>query len=247
MNRSLVIIGIGGVGSQVAFNMSQWNTYAKAFNRIYMIDGDTVEPKNLERQKFGDQDLGLNKAEAVHAQIVNAGFVSDDCEFVIIPEYINSAKLHELIDTSGEIHLVSAVDNDKTKAEINDWYNRVPNIVGWMAGNEYSDGTVAACVRRDGKPLTPDFSYMQGEGENNNILNPQDKSPDELSCAEEAPSSPQLIWANQGAAFFTCAAIYSWLEGEMGDIPFRMLYFDVKKLGMAARPYPKDAIEALRA
>ena len=246
MNRSLVVIGIGGVGSQVAFNITQWNAFAKAFSKVYLIDGDTVERKNLERQKFGDAHLGLNKAEAVYDQIADAGFLTSDCEIIVIPEYINSAKLHELIDDSDQIHLVSAVDNDKTKAEINNWFNEIPNVVGWMAGNEYSDGTVAAAVRKEGKPLTPDFSYMQGEGEDNNILNPQDKSPDELSCAEEAPSSPQLIWANQGAAFFTCAAIYSYIEGDMPEIPFRMLYFDVKNLGMAARSYPKDAIEALQ-
>ena len=33
---------------------------------VILIDGDTVEEKNLERQSFTPEDLLMNKAEAWH-------------------------------------------------------------------------------------------------------------------------------------------------------------------------------------
>lgn len=53
------VIGCGGVGSYLV------PVLAKLVEDILLMDGDTLEPKNLDRQQFRASDLGRNKAEAL--------------------------------------------------------------------------------------------------------------------------------------------------------------------------------------
>ena len=66
--QKIFIIGCGGTGSNYIKELARY----LATNRNYMInadviliDGDTVEEKNLERQSFTPEDLLMNKAEAM--------------------------------------------------------------------------------------------------------------------------------------------------------------------------------------
>tara|TARA_Y100001963_G_scaffold159119_1_gene261405 strand:- start:710 stop:1405 length:696 start_codon:yes stop_codon:yes gene_type:complete len=58
----LTIIGCGGVGLRLVRELSE-NPF-KNISRIKVYDGDTVEEKNLERQKFLPDLIGVNKAKA---------------------------------------------------------------------------------------------------------------------------------------------------------------------------------------
>lgn len=58
-----VIIGCGGVGSWLATVLS------KTENKILLVDGDTLEKKNLDRQLFSPEDIGKNKAEALSRRL----------------------------------------------------------------------------------------------------------------------------------------------------------------------------------
>ena len=66
--QKIFIIGCGGTGSNYIKELARY----LATNRNYMInadviliDGDTVEEKNLERQSFTPEDLLMNKADAM--------------------------------------------------------------------------------------------------------------------------------------------------------------------------------------
>lgn len=58
------IIGCGGVGSAIVPSLC----LLKAPQEITLIDGDRIEPKNLDRQMFEPSQIGMNKAEALAAR-----------------------------------------------------------------------------------------------------------------------------------------------------------------------------------
>jgi tRNA A37 threonylcarbamoyladenosine dehydratase len=55
------IIGCGGVGSAIVPSFC----LLKSPGDLTLIDGDTIERKNLNRQMFDAGQIGLNKAQAL--------------------------------------------------------------------------------------------------------------------------------------------------------------------------------------
>ena len=62
---SIYIIGAGGVGSWLAHAMCKLADP----HDITIVDGDTLEKKNLDRQLFTEGDIGRNKADALAAHL----------------------------------------------------------------------------------------------------------------------------------------------------------------------------------
>ncbi len=62
---NIYIIGAGGVGSWLAHAMCR---LADPYD-ITIIDGDTLEEKNLDRQLFDKSQIGRNKADALAARL----------------------------------------------------------------------------------------------------------------------------------------------------------------------------------
>lgn len=58
----IYIIGCGGVGSWLCPSMCR---LARDPKLVTVVDGDVLEPKNLDRQLYDDTQLGLNKAGAL--------------------------------------------------------------------------------------------------------------------------------------------------------------------------------------
>lgn len=59
------IIGVGGVGSWLAHVIVK----LVGADQVVLMDGDTLEDKNLDRQLFTIEDIGVNKAEALAARL----------------------------------------------------------------------------------------------------------------------------------------------------------------------------------
>ena len=58
------VIGCGGVGSAMVPSLC----LLKSPQEITLIDGDRIEPRNLNRQMFHPNQIGMNKAEALAAR-----------------------------------------------------------------------------------------------------------------------------------------------------------------------------------
>lgn len=93
-NTSLVFVGCGGTGSHLIGLVLQYLKSLLMTHKeikqpsIVFIDGDSVEPHNLIRQKFIEQDVGKNKAVAL-ADRYSAAF---GLEIMAIPSFLPLAR-----------------------------------------------------------------------------------------------------------------------------------------------------------
>jgi molybdopterin/thiamine biosynthesis adenylyltransferase len=101
---NVFVIGVGGVGSWTAEKLAKM-----AFVDLTLIDGDKLEEKNLDRQLFGPEDIGKNKAKAFADKIAkNNRFV------VFIPEYFQAG----LLEFKSSDILLCCADNHSCRREV---------------------------------------------------------------------------------------------------------------------------------
>lgn len=63
-NASIAIAGLGGLGSNIAVMLARTGV-----GRLLLVDFDTVEPSNLNRQCYFISHLGMKKTEAMQSQL----------------------------------------------------------------------------------------------------------------------------------------------------------------------------------
>jgi len=93
------IIGCGGVGSAMVPSFC----LLKSPSEITLIDGDTIERKNLNRQMFDANQIGMNKAQALAAKF--------GCHY--LPEWFSKGKIRHYRND----WLLCLVDNHRTRLE----------------------------------------------------------------------------------------------------------------------------------
>lgn len=208
-----IVVGAGGTGGYLIPNLARMVSLANekfedegVSHRITIIDADDVEPKNLTRQQFVQPDIGKNKAE-IMARRYGRSF---GLTIGYIKKYIESPEdLVRLMNSSEHTPvLVDAVDNNKTRLimkESMDEYGKTGEILQISSGNEeyagqvifnYKNKELYTTVRdSDGfrTQNTPGLFEVFPTAEIGQL-------PTELSCAEQAISSPQNIHVNMTAA-----------------------------------------------
>jgi hypothetical protein len=182
------------------------------------MDGDTVEPHNLQRQEFCSTAVNLNKAD-YWADVVRRQH--HDVSVESVPHYQTEKSLAQQIKISGSKAplLILSVDNDASRLASLKVVDTLPTA-GWISpGNGLSGGQVMFYAKYQDKALGVDFRDVYP-----NLREPEDHIPKaNASCAESVPSTPQLISANQGAAWVTLCIIQLILEGK--PIP-QEVFFD---------------------
>lgn len=110
-DASVLVIGAGGLGCPVL----QYLTGA-GIGTIGIIDGDTVDESNLQRQVlFGVSSIGLNKAEEAGKRLRD---LNPTLKFNIYPEYLSTDNALELFESYDII--VDGTDNFTTRYMVND-------------------------------------------------------------------------------------------------------------------------------
>lgn len=185
--KQIYVIGVGGVGSWLAPAMA-----LLVPESVVVIDGDKLEQKNLNRQLFGEEDVGRNKAEALGRRY--------DLRF--IPKFYSHGSMS--IDRTD--WLLCAADNNlarKAALQSADEYG-AQVIVG--CNEKYS--SEAYYYRRDwkGSPQDPRVYYSEIE---------TDKSDDPRSAAigctgESQKQNVQLVTANYAAAGHMMSLYIAW-------------------------------------
>lgn len=227
----IVILGAGGTGGYVIPHLYRIAYASGRKCRVIIVDGDTVEKKNLIRQNFSMQDIGENKA-AVMAERYSSVF---GIETEYIPQYIEDASdLYELLyfdkysyslDTKPISILIGAVDNNRSRAMCNDVFKKLDDIIYIDSGNGEFSGQVVCGVKANGRVLRKPVARIYPD-----ILQDDDKFPSELSCAERSISAPQSVAANIFASTAIVTMLYYLLiKGELEKV---RIAFSAKKLLM---------------
>ena len=85
------VIGVGGTGSLLARDLPK--LLLGTSHKMMLVDGDTVEPKNIERQGYQAQDVGDNKALALSRKIFIQSNVSLMINFAHMKVYFHLSKM----------------------------------------------------------------------------------------------------------------------------------------------------------
>ncbi len=217
------IIGLGGIGSILCERLARFLNYSSGLSssHIILVDGDHYEDKNYERQEFG-QIGNKAKTKAIELQIQ-----FPDLNVTAHEVFVNETTAPGIIKEGSVVLL--CVDNHKTRKIVSNYCKQLENVTLISGGNDFVDGNVQIYVRKDGEDLTPDLCSYHPE-----IANPDDKLPEEMSCEELSNSSPQLYFANLGAATLMCWSFYNFVVMDKAPKSSEV-YFDLTRMTADAK------------
>jgi hypothetical protein len=235
--ENIVLVGVGGTGSKLVAELMQTvqGNYARGASRpkVWLVDGDTVEPSNLIRQDFYGHEENQPKAETLKRRYLAGTSLRVDA----ICQYLNTSNLHpmmEVIDNTSQkpLLVVAAVDNINTRVLLLNWLlsNHKGNWLWVSPGNEEHDGQV--------------LSYGKFHGSFTNVQSPMEAftqyaeaTPEGLTargtagCGMDptAGSGTQTMQANMLAATLTTMAVIAAIERDL--VTFAR-YFKINEHGL---------------
>ncbi|MEH6577261.1 MAG: molybdopterin-synthase adenylyltransferase MoeB [Amphritea sp.] len=167
LNASVLIIGVGGLGSPVAMYLA-----AAGVGKLVLVDDDRVELTNLQRQVVHTTaSIGQSKVESAKASLQA---LNPDTEIVTIDRRLSDEELAEQVS---EVDLVlDCTDNFSTRFAINEACvkYRKPLVSGAAIRLE---GQVAVFDSRDDESPCYRCLYREGSDEN-------------LTCSESGVLAP---------------------------------------------------------
>lgn len=219
------LIGAGGTGSLLFRPLL---TYLRNYHGnwkedflLAVIDGDTIETKNLDRQLYGFNQIGQNKAEALVGVESNA---------VAVAEYLGPDNIERLIAEQDTV--IIAVDNYPVRSRIADRARQLRNVTVINLGNEDTWGNLTLWVRRDERNVTPPIDFQHPE------INAGGADRAEMSCQQvaELPGGEQTIAANMMSAAWglaTLNALHLFDSGATADLPWTEHNWELAREGSA--------------
>lgn len=248
----LVIVGTGGTGGyvlqQVARLMYSLMETGNMREPIMLIDGDTVEEKNLLRQYFLPKDIGRNKAVALADRYSAAYGIEIEAWPNYIAEDTNLCQDNRTHHSTGGLIakgaiVVGCVDNGPTRRFLHEKLKTLDHVVYIDSGNDAARppesidmldrydlhrakqegwaGQVVCGVRANGEqklPFPAEVLPSLLEGEDD---------PNKRSCNDVSVSNPQRQMTNLMAA--TCVMMYLHSLLSDGTITNHRTFFDANK------------------
>jgi molybdopterin/thiamine biosynthesis adenylyltransferase len=231
VHSRVVLIGCGGIGSQLAGPLVRYLA-----NRpmprplLVLVDGDIFEPTNLARQACSVGDLGTPKAEVAGGLARSAGLAVS-----VIPEHVTTANVG-LVVREGDLVLL-AVDNHPARALIDRHVATLRDATLISGGNDETDGNVQLVRRRDGYSVDVHLVEIHPEIGEATLEDTESREP---GCQVLAVERPQLLVTNLMVASAMLNAL--WAVIEHGSIPYSEVYLDV--IAGVARPRRWIRLEA---
>lgn len=213
-----IVIGVGGTGASLAYEIAHLASVSEKNIKMVFIDGDIVEAKNLNRQRFVVNDLNKYKAEvtakrcrmAYNVDIVdkNEYITSEDDLYGIIREYKGYTPI--ILGCSDSLKLRYLVCEAVKKAHT---INDVPSEIIYIdAGNGEDYGQVNFTYVKSGEYITPDY-FQTSPKSLEDVF--EAKLVTQMSCDELMNSAPQTKGANMASA----VTMYSYLEDVVYENP----------------------------
>lgn len=245
VSYNIVIVGAGGTGSNLIARLAQFiaslnmkKTGTKSVN-VSIIDGDTVSPRNLERQNFCEFDVLQNKADVMQAAVSDAYHLSWNS----YGRFIDSAdELSRVFSYSGNSDnnslnvLIGCCDNHRCRQVMEEWFASQKNGIYIDAANEFSVGEVVIGIRADGKTISPSRKYYFPD-----IMTDTRKSKSEQSCGTVNMSAPQHIATNCESANTVLAVVAKLLVEH--KVSGGIIYFDTFSFNKVFREWKGGVCE----
>jgi tRNA A37 threonylcarbamoyladenosine dehydratase len=87
---NVLLVGLGGVGSYAAEFLGR-----SGIGRMTIVDGDTVDPTNKNRQLVAlDSTIGQNKAEVMAARLRE---INPDLQLTVVPSFLDPGEMKQLV------------------------------------------------------------------------------------------------------------------------------------------------------
>lgn len=141
LKSRVLCLGAGGLGSPVALYLA-----AAGVGTLGIIDGDTVDASNLQRQVLHGLDrVGMSKVESAEKTIRN---LNPDVTVVPFAERLTSENVDRILDQGWDV-IVDGLDNFPTRYLVNDAsiFKKIPVVHGSIFR---FDGQVTTFVPGDG-------------------------------------------------------------------------------------------------
>lgn len=196
------VVGVGGTGSLFARDLPQLLIGTK--HSMVLIDGDVVEEKNIRRQSYQLQDVGMNKAIAL-ARKLNS-FYSINC--AAIDKYVTDKELIAEIKRRDTVPvIVGCVDNDNTRKLLEKTFKTLDSAVYIDSANSEYSGNVYTCARIACRQIGKRRSEVYKLAD--------DKNPTEKSCQEQAAAgNVQYFITNDRMAMCVLEHCFNLINGE---------------------------------
>jgi molybdopterin/thiamine biosynthesis adenylyltransferase len=227
-NRKIKIIGAGGIGCYLVEPLARYLSFSEDNVEITVIDGDSYEEKNRERQKFSECN---NKAEETveryKKEFPRIHFRSK-AEYIVPENVISKIRENDTV--------LLCVDNHSTRKLVSERCSELKNITLISGGNDYTDGNVICYIRKDGKDITRSPVDLHDK-----IANPTDKNPgtyteaERSGCQQQTEQNPQLLFTNVAIASMM---LNCYRKCENDQVNFHQIYVDIDSL--RTRPSPDN-------
>ena len=107
-NAHVLVVGLGGVGAYAAEMICR-----AGVGRMTIVDADTVQPTNMNRQLPAmHSTLGRTKAEVLAARYKD---INPAIELTVLPVYLKDENIPELLDADKYDFIVDAIDTISPK------------------------------------------------------------------------------------------------------------------------------------
>ena len=265
---SLLIIGVGGTGGyvlqQVARLLYALREQGRVIPSVLLVDGDTVEAKNLLRQYFLPQDLGKNKAEVLAERYGQAYGLDIAAYSYYLDESTSLTSLSESVETNNKTIpiILGCVDNAPTRKLLHDECKKLNNVVYIDSGNgsvtipddpehidRYQltkikntgwDGQVVVGIRKNGEDVLP----FPGDIFPNLLESDEDDiHPSDVRCGEIVATHPQRLMTNVMTATVVLTYLHTLLAD--GTLLHHRTFFDARQGYMRAEMAIDHVLEVM--
>lgn len=134
-NSHVLVVGLGGVGAYAAEMICR-----AGVGRMTIVDADTVQPTNINRQLPAlHSTIGMPKVDVLAARFKD---INPDIQLTVLPVYLKDENIPELLDSAKFDFVVDAIDTISPKCFL--IYNaliRKLKIVSSMGAGAKSDIT----------------------------------------------------------------------------------------------------------
>lgn len=210
MKSDIVIVGCGGTGSHYIKELGRYLYGNGCLRRndihIILVDGDLVEEKNLVRQAFLPQDIGLNKAQVMAEMLFQVYNLTVD----YYDGFIDCAKdIEKLVRDDALVFLVGCVDNHQCRQSMHNFYANREHCIYMDSANEYQSGEIVIGSRIGGMDMYPDRADYFPD-----VLQEGAVKRSEESCEVLNQAEPQHLVTNQFAALILLVNTIKFLSEE---------------------------------